>query len=257
MEDLGNVFVPQRETFGPLGGSEQLLAIAAVCRELADLSAKAVGAGAFPLGLGGDHSLSAGLVAGAARALAAQGQRLGLIWLDAHADINTPDTSQTGNVHGMPVAHLLGLGAPALAQLASPALLPEDIALIGLRSLDQPEQERIRSLGIRAFTMSDIDQRGLPAVMEQALEQVLASTGGLYVSCDMDWIDPTEAPGVGTRVPGGATYREAHLAMEMLAASGRLVGLDLVEINPVLDRANRTAQLAVELIASALGKRTL
>jgi len=259
VEDAGNVTVPQRETVGPPGSPAEMAAIAAVCRELAARSAAAIRSGVFPLGLGGDHSLSAGLIAGAAAALGERGERLGLLWLDAHGDINTPDTSPTGNVHGMPVAHLLGLGDPSLAGLASsaPALLPRHIAYVGLRSLDPRERDRIRSLGILACTIRDIDQLGLEAVMARALEHVLSGTGGLYASCDADWIDPSEAPGVGTPVPGGATYREAHLAMEMLADCGRLIGLDLVEINPVLDRANRTAELAVELIASALGKRTL
>lgn len=259
VDDMGNLPVPQRESVHRPGGATELEAITDVCRELAARTAETIRAGAFPVVLGGDHSLSAGSVAGAATALAERGHRLGVIWLDAHGDINTPETSLTGNVHGMPVAHLLGRGDPALAGIAtpSPAIRDEDFVYIGLRDVDQAERELIRALGIHAYTMRDVDELGLPTVLARAIERAGTDTGGIYLSCDADWIDPTEAPGVGTPVPGGATYREAHLAMELLADTGRLVGMDLVEINPVLDRANRTADLAVELIASALGKRTL
>lgn len=259
VEDLGNLVVPQAESVRQPGGGTQLEAITAVCRDLAAHTARAVRAGAFPVVLGGDHSLAAGSVAGAATALAERGERLGVVWLDAHGDINTPDTSLSGNVHGMPVAHLLGLGDPAMAAIATPApaLRASQIAYVGLRDVDTAEREQISALGIRAYTMRDVDERGLTTVLHEAIAHASTGTGGLYLSCDADWIDPSEAPGVGTPVPGGATYREAHLAMELLADSGLLVGMDLVEINPVLDRENRTAELAVELIASALGKRTL
>jgi len=259
VDDLGNLSVPQREFVRRPGGATELEAITQVCRELADCTADAIRAGVFPVVLGGDHSLSAGSVAGAATALAERGHRLGVIWLDAHGDINTPQSSLTGNVHGMPVAHLLGLGDTGLAGIAqpSPAVRDEDFVYIGLRDVDPAERDLIRQLGIHAYTMRDVDELGLPTVLARAIERAGTDTGGIYLSCDADWIDPTEAPGVGTPVPGGATYREAHLAMELLADTGRLVGMDLVEINPVLDRANRTADLAVELIASALGKRTL
>lgn len=259
VEDMGNLVVPQAELVERPGGGTQLEAITAVCRDLAAYTANVIRSGAFPVVLGGDHSLAAGSVAGAATALAERGERLGVVWLDAHGDINTPETSLSGNVHGMPVAHLLGLGDPALAAMATPApaLLPQHIVYVGLRDVDSAEREQIRALGIRAYTMRDVDERGLTTVLREAIAHASTGTGGLYLSCDADWIDPSEAPGVGTPVPGGATYREAHLAMELLADSGRLVGMDLVEINPVLDRENRTAELAVELIASALGKRTL
>ena len=213
VEDTGNLAVPQAELVRRPGTGTEMQAITDVCRNLAGRTAEVVRRGAFPVVMGGDHSLAAGSVAGAATALAERGKR--------------------------------------------PALLPEHLVYIGLRDLDAAERERIRALGIRAYTMRDIDERGLPTVMREAIEHAGTGTGGLYLSCDADWIDPSEAPGVGTPVPGGATYREAHLAMELLADSGRLVGMDLVEINPVLDRGNRTAELAVELIASALGKRTL
>jgi arginase len=212
-----------------------------------------------PLVLGGDHSLGAGSVAGVATALAERDQRLGLIWLDAHGDLHTPDTSHTGNVHGMPVAHLLGRGDPRLVRLARPwpAVHPEHVAFVGLRDLDPPEREYIRLAGIHAFTMRDIDERGLRAVMSDAIEIASRGTGGIHVSCDADWVDPAEAPGVGTPVRGGATMREAHLAMEMIHDSGALVGMDLVEINPILDVHNHTAELAVDLLASAFGRRIL
>jgi len=256
VSDDGNIAVPQRETLGTGG---ELRAISDVCRSLALRTATAIRSGEFPLVLGGDHSLAAGSVAGAATALAERGERLGVIWLDAHGDLHTPSTTASGNVHGMPAAHLLGEGDASMASIAvpSPALLSHHLVYIGLRDLDPPERELIHRRGIRAFTMREIDERGLTAVMRDAIALASAGTGGIYLSCDADWVDPIEAPGVGTPVAGGATFREAHLAMEMLADSGLLVGMDLVEINPVLDRVNRSARLAVQLIASALGKRTL
>ncbi|HYW33453.1 MAG TPA: arginase [Gemmatimonas sp.] len=256
VSDDGNLAVPQRET---LTAGGELGAITEICRELANRTAAAIRAGEFPIVLGGDHSLAAGSVAGAASAMADGGERLGVIWLDAHSDLNTPATTVSGNVHGMPAAHLLGEGHVALASIASrpPAVLPEHLVYIGLRDLDPPERALIHRRAIKAYTMRDIDERGLTAIMREAITVASAGTGGLYLSCDADWVDPSEAPGVGTPVPGGATFREAHLAMEMLADSGRLIGMDFVEINPVLDRMNSSARLGVQLIASALGKRTL
>lgn len=255
--DEGNLSVPQRESHTQQ--HEQLEVITNVCADLARHTADAIRAGDFPLVLGGDHSLAAGSIAGAATAMAERDERLGVIWLDAHADLNTPETSNSGNIHGMPAAHLLGEGYERLASLAvpSPAVRPEHLVYIGLRDLDEAEREMIRKHDVCAYTMRDIDQRGLPAVVNEAVLRTGTGTGGIYLSCDADWVDPKEAPGVGTPVPGGATYREAHLVMEMLADTGLLVGMDLVEINPVLDQVNRSAELAVELIASALGKRTL
>lgn len=255
--DEGNLIVPQRERTG--GGAGELESITDVCRVLADHTAAAIRNGEFPLVLGGDHSIAAGSVAGAATALAESGSRLGVIWLDAHGDLHTPSTSTSGNIHGMPAAHLLGEGDPRMSSLAtpSPAVLPENIVYVGLRDLDPPERDFIHRRNITAFTMRDIDERGLTAVMREAIARASSGTGGIYLSCDADWVDPSEAPGVGTPVPGGATFREAHLAMEMLADSRTLVGMDFVEINPVLDRMNRSAALGVQLIASAMGKRTL
>jgi arginase len=215
--------------------------------------------GTTPLVLGGDHSLAAGSVAGVATALSERGKSLGLIWIDAHSDINTPETSLTGNVHGMPVAHLLGMGDPRLSRISAqqPAIKPEHLVYIGLRNLDEAEKEIIRSMQLHAFTMRDIDERGLRAIVADAIEIATKGTGGFHVSCDADWVDPRDAPGVGTPVRGGATLREAHLAMEMIHDSGAMLGMDLVEINPTLDNHNRTAELSVALIASAFGRRIL
>jgi arginase len=259
VEDEGNLIVSQRERLNSGGGDDVLTAIADMSRELAAATAEAVRAGAIPLVLGGDHSLAMGSVAGVATALAERGESLGVIWLDAHGDINTPETSASGNIHGMPVAHLLGLGDARLAGIATPApaVRPEHLVMVGLRDLDPPEQMHIGRLGITAFTMRDIDERGLKSVMAEAIAIAGHETGGIHVSCDPDWIDPMDAPGVGTPVRGGATYREGHLALEMVSDSGRLVAMDLVEINPVLDERNRTASLAVDLIVSAFGKRIL
>lgn len=252
--DLGNVEVAVAETYGRAGAGDPLYAdaIAGACRA----AAAALGArpeGAFAIALGGDHSVSMGTVPGAAA-----GRELGVLWVDAHADINTPDTSPSGNVHGMPVAHLLGMGDPRFTGLwgGRAPLTPRDVVYIGLRSVDPPEREAIASLGVAAYTMSDVDRRGIAAVVKEALER-LSHHERLHVSFDADVLDPAIAPGVGTPEPGGLTYREAHLLMELLAESGRVVSLDLVEVNPILDVANRTAATLVELTASLLGKRIL
>ncbi|HET7457318.1 MAG TPA: arginase, partial [Gemmatimonadaceae bacterium] len=186
------------------------------------------------------------------------GLRLGCVYLDTHGDLHTPETSLTGNVHGMPLAHLLGHGDERFRSIAgrpSPALSPEHLALVGIRDLDPPEKQAVREWGIHCFTMREIDELGLREVMRRAIAVATASSDRLWVSCDMDWVDPKDAPGVGTPVRGGATYREAHLAMEMIADTGKLVGLDIVETNPILDERNRTAELAVQLAKSAFGHR--
>jgi arginase len=261
VDETRNVPVPRREELPETGeGRTHFLAsITAACAQLALETASAIRDGALPVVLGGDLSLAAGSVAGAATALAERGERLGLVWLDAHSDIHTPETSASGNVHGMPIAHLLGHGDLGLSTIAepTPAVLARNVAMVGLRDVDPPEREHIAAWGVRAFTMRDIDERGLAAVMRDALAFAGDGTGGIYVSLDMDFIDPLEAPGVGTPVRGGATFREAHLAMELVADCERLIGMDVVEVNPVLDRHNRTAELAVELMASALGRRVL
>ena len=259
--DSGNVPVPFREDAarGAQRGARYLGAITDVCEDVADRTRAALKAGQIPVVLGGDHALAAGSIAGAAAHLAERGERLGVVWVDAHGDLNTPATSSSGNVHGMPLAALLGNGDKTMVGIAGQgaALKASDVALVGLRDLDQPERDHIRKWSLSAFTMRALDERGVRAVMEEAIAVASRGSGGIWVSFDMDVIDPSEASGVGTAVPGGMTYREAHLAMELLADTGKLVGLDMVEVNPVLDEQNRTAEIACELILSALGKRIL
>lgn len=256
-----NIDIPLREELPATveGRTPFLPTVTAACAQLALETAAAVRSGAVPVTLGGDHSLAAGSVAGVATALSERGERTGLVWLDAHSDLHTPDTSESGNVHGMPVAHLLGHGDPGLSSIsaARPAVLARDVAIVGLRDVDPSERQHIADWGVQVFTMRDIDERGIAAVMRDALEIASRHTVGIHVSFDADWLDPIEAPGVGTPVRGGATYREAHTAMEMIADCERLIGLDIVEVNPVLDRENRTAELSVGLMASALGLRVL
>jgi arginase len=243
--DRGNVAVRVAEEASPEEANAKYFPIIAeACETLAGLVAETVREGAFPLVLGGDHSIAMGTLAGVTRA---RGRAPGIIWVDAHGDINTPITSPTGNVHGMPVHFAL--------QAAS--VEPDRIVFIGLRDVDAGEKRAIRELGVKAFTMSDIDRIGMANVIAEALAITVDGPGSLHVSFDMDGIDPAEAPGVGTPVRGGISYREAHFLMEAVAASGALGSLEITEINPILDNQNQTAILAVELVLSALGKTTL
>jgi arginase len=260
VEDRGNVPVHQPENLR--AGSERaryLPQIAAACRRLAHEVESAAGEGRVPLVLGGDHSVAVGSVSGMSRYLKRRGERLGLIWIDAHADMNTPQTSPSGNVHGMPLAALVGQGPRELARIYgyAPKVRPANVALVGVRDVDQLEKPHVKRSGVRAFTMRDTDERGLRAIMEEAIGIASDGTVGIHVSLDMDSVDPGEAPGVGTPVRGGFTYREAHLLMELVCDSGRMTSMDVVEVNPVIDEANRTALLAVELVSSAMGKRIL
>lgn len=258
--DLGNVEVPQAESLPKGEKSARYLApIARTCRRLAAMVEKSLGEGSTPLVLGGDHSVAAGSVSGTARHFRKQRQRIGLIWVDAHADMNTPATSPSGNVHGMPLACLVGMGPKELTHLYNfaPKVDPKNVALVGIRDVDQLERPHVKNSGVRAFTMREIDERGLREVMREAMEIALAGTAAFHLSLDMDAIDPQFAPGVGTPVRGGFTYREAHLAMEVINDSGKMVAMDVVEVNPVIDEVNRTAELAVELALSAMGKRIL
>jgi len=259
VEDLGNVAVPFREDAerGAQRGARYLGAITSVCRDVAGLTRSALEHKHFPMLLGGDHSLAAGSIAGAAAFHAARDERIGVIWIDAHADLNTPGSSKSGNVHGMPLAHLLGHGDSALAGVAGvrPAVRASNVAMVGLRDADDAEREHIDKWKLRALTMRAIDERGVRSVMEEAIAVASDDTVGIWVSFDLDCLAPEAAPGVGTAVPGGMTYREAHLAMEMLADTGRIIGIDLVEVNPVLDEHNRTAGVGTDLLLSALGKR--
>jgi arginase len=213
----------------------------------------------FPLVLGGDHSVAVGTVSGVSQFFREQQQKIGLIWLDAHADMNTPESSPSGNVHGMPLACIAGMGPPELCDLFGyrPKVDPRNIVIVGLRDVDQMEKPHVRESGVRAFTMRHIDERGLRSVMEEAIALATDGTAGYHLSVDMDFVDPAYAPGVGTPVRGGATYREAHLALEMICDSGRMVSMEVVEVNPVIDEVNRTAEFAVELVLSGLGKRIL
>lgn len=260
VSDLGNVEVVQRESEGEGSATARYLSqIAASCRTLANMVEDAAREGQVPLVLGGDHSLSIGSISGMANSLRAEQRKLGVLWVDAHADMNTPETTPSGNVHGMPLACLVGLGPPELVHLCgfAPKVEPHNVAIVGLRSVDRQERETLRRMGVRTFTMRDIDERGMATVMEEALEAVRNGTDALHLSFDMDSLDPDEAPGVGTPVRGGLTYREAHLAMEMICDAQCLRSLEVVEVNPVMDVSNRTAELAVELACSALGKRIL
>ena len=260
VDDLGNVPVDQPESLpeGP-ASAKYLPQIALACKRLAVIVDQALTKKKAPLVLGGDHSVAVGTVAGVSRHFRRKKQEIGLIWIDAHADMNTPETSPSGNVHGMPLACCVGLGPPELAQLLgyAPKVNPRKTALVGLRDVDSLERGHVRETGVRAFTMRDIDERGLRSVMDEAFRIATEDTAGFHLSLDMDWVDPQFAPGVGTPVRGGATYREAHLAMELICDSGRMLSMEVVEVNPVIDEVNRTADLAVEMIMSALGKRIL
>jgi arginase len=260
VEDAGNIVVAiaeQKKTGDP--HAKYLKEITATCTKEAELVLKTLEVGKVPIVLGGDHSVGAGTVSGVAGFYRKQGQKVGLIWIDAHTDINTPDSSPSGNVHGMPLAAIMGLGPPELSNIFnfSPKVAPENCVLVGVRDIDAVEKENVRKAGIGVFTMRDIDERGMRTVMEEALRAAGNGTAGYHVSLDMDWIDPEDAPGVGTPVRGGATYREAHLAMEIIADHGRMLSFEIVEVNPVIDEHNRTADLAVELALSAFGKKIL
>jgi len=260
VSDAGNVHVHPPEAVEEMNPRARYLSqIAAATEELAVMTEAALEDDALPVVLGGDHSIAIGSVAGVASHYRKKKKRIGIIWLDAHTDSNTPETSPSGNIHGMPLAALLGYGARELTHVAgfAPKVLPENTAIIGARSIDPGERALLKSLGIRVFTMSELDERGMADVVLEAVEIATSNTVGLHVTMDMDFLDPFYAPGVGTPERGGATYREAHLAMEKIAESGRVLSVELTEVNPMFDSANQTALLAVELILSALGKKIL
>jgi arginase len=260
LEDLGNVEVEQPESLAILNKDARYLPqIAHTCTRLAQMVEQAREQNKLPVVLGGDHSVAVGTVSGLAKHHRNRGEQMGLIWVDAHADMNTPGSSPSGNVHGMPLACCIGHGPRELTHIFefAPKVAPGNVAIVGLRDVDRTEAPNIRETGVRAYTMRAIDERGLRAVMTEAIEIACSGTAGFHLSFDMDAVDPDEAPGVGTPVRGGFTYREAHLAMEIVNDSGRMLGMEVVEVNPVLDSANRTAVLGVELVLSALGKRIL
>jgi arginase len=258
--DLGNIAVADRSSLETGDHSARYLEpIVATCGELRSTVTKTLDNGELPLVVGGDHSIAVGTVAGVSDHFVQRDQTIGLLWFDAHGDLNTPDSSPSGNVHGMPLAACLGRGHQRLTELAQrlPMVEPKATAVVGVRSIDRREREVVEDLGVRVFTMREIDERGMHAVMTEALEIVSAGTAGYHVSFDVDGADPAVASGVGTPVPGGLTYRESHLFMEMVAEHGGATSLEITEINPILDTHNRTAEFAVGLCLSALGQQTL
>jgi len=260
VEDFGSVLVHEPEVC-PIGEehAKYLHEVLSCCVELRDRALVALDAGSIPLVLGGDHSIAIGSIAAQALWHRRRGKEVGVIWVDAHADMNTPQSSPSGNIHGMPLAVCLGQGAPELVALAGerPALDARHVAIVGARDLDASERDVVRRSGVRVFTMSEIDERGIATCMDEAIARASEGTAGIHLSFDLDGVDPQYAPGVGTPVAGGLTYREAHLACEKVAMTGKLLGMDLVELNPILDHQNETAKLAVELILSAFGKTIL
>jgi arginase len=259
-EDRGNVAVDQPESLAPTDPKARFLSeIAGSCEELRDRVGAALEEECFPLVVGGDHSIACGTVAGMSRHYHARGEKIGLIWFDAHADMNTPETTPSGNIHGMPLAACLGLGPGALVELAGtvPMVAPSNAVLVGVRSVDEEERRLVKEIGLKVFTMREIDMLGIHEVMKRAIAIASEGTAGFHLSFDLDGTDPSVAPGVGTPVSGGTTLRESHLVMEHVAASGKLIGLEMTEINPILDDGNQTARAAVELILSALGKTVL
>ncbi len=253
-----DVMIPETQKVGE-GKLRYKVPILAACEELCRQVEASLGEGRLPLVLGGDHSIAIGSVAGSTNHFAKQGESLGLIWFDAHADANTPDTTPSGNIHGMSLAISLGLGDGDLVNLGgrAPKVLPRNTVLIGIRDLDPGERETLKKTGVTCYTMRDLDERGMRDVVDEAIRLAGDGTAGVHLSFDLDVVDPEDAPGTGTPVWGGITYREAHLAMEMIADRAQIVAIDLVEVNPVLDTQNMTGVLAAELAQSVLGKRIL
>jgi arginase len=256
VRDRGDVLIPIRDDADreQVPGKKYIEEITRICESIYAMGRQVVTQGDFPLFVGGDHSIAVGTVS----AVAPENEPMGLIWMDAHGDVNTPDTSPSGNIHGMPLAILMGDGHKELVNVGRPGpkILPENVVMIGLRDLDPAEKKRLKTSGVTVFTMRDIDEQGISSVANKAVMK-FAHLKRIHLTVDMDALDPVEAPGVGTPVPGGITYREAHLLMEILADSKKMTSMDLVEINPILDVANKTAKLAVELTLSALGKSIL
>jgi arginase len=257
IEERGDIAVPLREMLSKVEvDNKYKTAIVDICAKLSDEVYQALKSGRKPIVLGGDHSIGMGTITGVSRFTKDSGGALGLIWIDAHADMNTPDSTHTGNIHGMPLSVLLGRGYPELVGLGgfSPKIRPQNVALIGIRTLDSDEKELCRKSGVRYFTMREIDERGMHAVMKEAIAVVTNGTTGFHVSFDLDGIDPIYAPGVSTPVTGGISYREAHLILEMMADTKKLLSMEFVELNPMCDVEHKSAGLVVDLIQSALGK---
>jgi arginase len=258
VRDLGDLAGPRNPVSAPVDGYRHLVEVVAWNQAVFDASTRELQAGRMPILLGGDHCLAVGSIAAVAAHCRTRGKKLRVLWLDAHADFNTREITPSGNIHGMPVACLVGLGPEQLTTMGgpAPALLPTQIRQIGIRSVDRGEKRLVQEHGLDIYDMRYIDEVGMCRVMEEALEGVDADTH-LHVSFDVDMLDPSIAPGTGTRVPGGVNYREAQLIMEMVADTGRMASLDIVEVNPALDRRNATAKLTVDLVESLFGKSTL
>jgi len=255
VRDTGDLAVPIREQLPPEAQAEKYLgAITDICSQLEKRNYDSLASGALPLNLGGDHCLAIGSIGGVSRFFAEKKEQIGVIWIDAHADLNTPSTSPSGNIHGMPLAALLGEGHADLVSIGGKRVRPENVALIGIRTIDASEKDVLKKSGVNYYSMREIDEKGMFKVMTEAIAVATKGTAGIHLSCDLDGIDPLYAPGVSTPVTGGLSYREAHLALEMLADTGKLVSMDFVEVNPFTDKENHTAMLTVELAQSALGK---
>jgi arginase len=254
VSDLGNAATPIPETVDTDGEVRHLDAVRSVCEEVAGRAGAMVSEDLFPIFLGGDHSISIGTVSGVVRSSG----RTGVLWLDAHADYNTPETSPSGNIHGMPLGVLTGRGHPDLVSIGGEgaSVRPENVVILGLRSVDVQERGLLREAGVRVYTMKEIDAYGVASVVRRALKD-LSDLERVHLSLDLDLVDPGIAPGVGTPVRGGLTYREAHLVMELINEAGIVTSLDVVEINPILDDRNETAELAVELVASLMGRQII
>jgi arginase len=257
VHDAGDLAVPIRDTLPEEAHRRKFLGeIAKVCEDLALKVAQSLAQDRLPIVLGGDHCIAMGSISGTARYHKDRGQRVGVIWIDAHADMNTPSSSPSGNIHGMPLSAVLGDGHPELTNIAgfAPKVAPENVALLGIRTLDGGEKEIVRKSGIRYFTMREIDERGMAVCMREAIAVASRGTAAIHLSLDMDGIDPQHAPGVSTPVTGGLSFRETHLALEMIADTGLLKSMEFVELNPMTDLAHKTALLVTELVQSALGK---
>lgn len=255
IEDCGDITIGRPEKPSNIKGLKNLKAVSEANAVLADTVEQEIGKNRFPLVLGGDHSIAIGTLAGVAKAY----NNLGVIWYDAHADLNTADTSPSGNIHGMPLGVSLGLGDSTLTNIGgySPKIKPENIVIIGARSIDEGERALIKEKGIKVFTMHEIDKMGMTTVIKETLAYFKGRTDGIHLSFDLDSLDPSEAPGVGTPVTGGVTYRESHLALEMFADADVITSAEFVEVNPILDDKNTTATLAVDLAASLFGEKLL
>ncbi len=256
--DDGDLAVPPRKSL-PVGApnAKFLDTIQKVATDLCERVCQALSESAFPVVIGGDHAMAIGTIAGVSKFFKQRGQKIGLIWIDAHADINTPETSPSGNLHGMPLATVLGMGRPELVNIGGTGakLLPEHVHLIAIRSVDKGEKTLLKKMGVNFYTMTDIDKRGIQEIISKASAHLVKSVDAIHISLDLDGLDPDIAPGVATPVKGGLDYREAHLIMETIAETGKLASMEVAEDNPILDIRNRTAETAVELIQSALGKR--